>query len=184
MKTLACLVAAFVLGGCASSPMPPAKMLKDGEIAVPGDYRNWPKFLSAVQRPDNKQIREIWINPVGARAKAGEAFANGTQSVMELHSARLNADGTPVIGTDGKMVKDKLLKVFVMGKDAGWGATVPDNLKNGDWAYASYLADGKTPSSDPIAPCRTCHLAVASKDFVHRYDEYFSTRVAPAASQY
>lgn len=39
-------------------------------------------------------------------------------------------------------------------------------------------ADAKTPSGDPIGPCRTCHLPLGDKDFVHRYDEYFATRVS------
>jgi hypothetical protein len=48
------------------------------------------------------------------RARSGEKFANGTLMVMELYAAKANADG--------RLVKDKLIKVFIMGKNAGWGA--------------------------------------------------------------
>ncbi len=41
---------------------------KDGEIALPADYASWPKFLSGVQREDTKQIRELYVNPGGAKA--------------------------------------------------------------------------------------------------------------------
>lgn len=177
MKTLTTLVVAALLASCSVTPSAPPKMLNDGELPVPDDYRSWPKFLGDVARPDAKQVRDIWINPVGARARSGEAFPNGTLIVMELYAAKLNADGTPLTGTDGKLSKDKLLKVFIMGKHAGWGQAVPEGQRNGNWIYSAFLADAKTPSGDPIAPCRACHLPLTDKDFVHRYDEYFNARV-------
>lgn len=176
MKHLLGLTAAGLLAACTLAPSAPPKMLNDGELSVPDDYHGWPKFLSHVDRPDAKQVREIWINPVGARARAGEPFADGTLLVMELHAAKANPDGTLARSADGKLVKDKLAKVFVMGKNAGWGQAVPEGQRNGSWIYSAFLADGKTPSGDPIAPCRTCHLPLTSKDFVHRYDEYFAAR--------
>lgn len=177
MKRLSAALLVLLAAGCASQmASAPTKALNDGELAVPADYKSWPKFLSEVQRPDAKQIREIWINPVGAKTKAGENFPHGTISVMELHGAKTNADGSVVTGPDGKLVKDKLLKVFVMGKGAGWGASAPDTLKNGDWIYSAFMADGKTVAPDSVATCRACHLPLTSKDFVHRYDEYFAKR--------
>lgn len=176
MKTLIPLAVATLLASCSGSPSAPPKMLNDGELQVPADYRSWPKFLGDVARPDAKQVRDIWINPVGARARSGEKFANGTLMVMELYAAKTNADGSILTGADGRPVKDKLLKVFIMGKNTGWGQAVPEGQRNGDWIYSAFLADAKTPSGDPIAPCRTCHLPLTSKDFVHRYDEYFATR--------
>jgi hemoglobin len=163
--------------GCAQTGGMSTAKLKDGELAVPADYRSWPKFLVDIQRPDAKQIRDIYINPLGHATKSGDAFPNGTVSVMELYKARENPDGTLMKGADGKLVKGDLAKVFVMGKGAGWGGGVtPAELKNGDWIYSAFKADAKTPSGDEIAPCRACHLPLASKDFVHRYDEYFEKR--------
>jgi hemoglobin len=183
MKKLFALALASALVGCGGTPPAPSILLNDGELTVPADYRSWPKFLAEVQRPDVKQVREIWINPVGARARAGDGFANGTLLVMELYAARTNADGSPVAGADGKLVKDRLLKVFIMGKNRGWGEGLPEGQRNGNWIYSAFLADGKTPSGDPIAPCRACHLPLAGQDFVFRVDEYFAARpkMAPSA---
>jgi hemoglobin len=133
---------------------------KDGELTLPADYMVWPKFLSEVQRPDAKQVRELFINPVGAKTNQGQLFPNGTVMVMELYKAKMNGD-VPESGVDGKLVKGELAKVFVMGKGERWGQDVPDNLKNGNWVFAAYGPDGK---------------ALAQKDFVHRYDEYFEQR--------
>ena len=102
---------------------------------------------------------------------------------MENYAALAAADGTLMKDADGKLVKGDLLRVFVMGKDAGWGASAPEGLKNGDWIYAAYLADGKA-SADNTATCRGCHLPLANKDFVHRYDEYFQKRAGlPVSTQ-
>jgi hypothetical protein len=173
-------VSALVLAACSSvTPQAPVAQLKDGELAVPANYRNWPKFLSAVQRPDAKQVREIYMNTVATGGTAANGFPNGTVFVMENFAAAENPDGTLKLGPDGKLVKAALLRVFVMGKNEGWGASAPEGLKNGDWIYAAYLSSGdKAP--DPTVACRACHLPLtASKDFVHRYDEHFSK--APAA---
>ena len=187
-KNLAASIVAASLvalaAGCAQTATKPMSKVRDGELAVPSDYRSWPVFLTDVQRPDAKQIRDIYINPTGSRTGAGEMFPNGTISVMELYKARENPDGTLAKGADGRLVKGDLLKVFVMGKGAGWGDTVAKpELKNGDWVYGAYKADAKTPSGDDIAACRTCHLPIANKDFVHRYDEYFQTRVAAGSTR-
>lgn len=170
----------LALAGCAPmTAQAPVAPLKDGELAVPANYRGWAKYLSAVQRPDAKQVREIYMNPTGASGTAAAGFPNGTLFVMENYAAAANADGTLQQGADGKLVKGALLRVFVMGKNAGWGASAPESLKNGDWIYAAYLADGaKAPES--TATCRACHLPLANKDFVHRYDEHFTGKSAGA----
>lgn len=72
-------------------------------------------------------------------------------------------------------MKGDLAKIFVMGKEQGWGDGLPDNLKNGDWAYAAYDTSGK-PLMEDFTKCRACHAPLVQNDFVHRYDEYFQTR--------
>jgi hemoglobin len=150
-------------------------VVKDSELAVPAGYKAWPKFLSAVQRPDARQVREIYMNPVAGDATAASGFADGTIFVMENYAAKARADGTLEAGFDGKLVKGELLRVFVMAKDAGWGADVPESLRNGNWVYAAWLPNGQK-APDDTNDCRTCHLPVADKDFVHRYDEHFASR--------
>jgi hypothetical protein len=172
----------ILLAACApmrsAEPLPP---LKDGELRIPADYKTWPKFLSAVQRPDSKQVREIYMNPAATAGTAAQGFPNGSVFVMENYAAKVDVSGALVTGTDGKLVKGDLLRVFVMGKNQDWGQSAPVALRNGDWVYSAYLANGDK-SADPIAACRACHLPVgAGKDFVHRYDEYFSKAVATKA---
>lgn len=143
-----------------STPKP-----KDGELALPGDYTLWPMFLSEVQRPDAKQVLELYINPAGATTSRGQAFQSGTVMVMELYKAQLDGE-TPVTGADGKLVKSNLAKVFVMGKGDGWGQDVPEPLQTGAWIFSAYGPDGTSLAED-FTKCRACHAPLVQKDFVH-----------------
>lgn len=172
ISVLALAGAAFV-AGCASPPA--TKPLNDGDLAIPAGYSSWSKFLGAVQRPDAKQVREIYVNSTGAGATAAKGFGDGTVFVMENYAAAANPDGTLKTGADGKLVKGDLLRVFVMGKGEGWGQGVPEALRNGNWVYSTYLANGQKGPED-IATCRACHLPLKDKDFVHRYDEHFAAK--------
>ena len=167
---LALALLAALTAGCAMAPGTP----KDGELAVPADYKRWPKFLSAVQRPDAKQVREIYMSPNAAAATASTGFGPGTVFVMENYAALETTDGKLATDADGKLIKADLLRVFVMGKGAGWGQDVPESLRNGNWVYASYLADARSKGPEDLSTCRACHLPLANKDFVPRYDEHFS----------
>jgi Cytochrome P460 len=171
-------VVAVLAAACAPmSPAPQVALLKDGELPVPANYRAWPKFLSEVQRPDAKQVRELYMNTVAGSATPAAGFPNGTVFVMENYAAAANADGSLKQGADGKLVKGDLLRVFVMGKNPGWGQSAPEGFKNGDWIYAGYMPSGE-PSPEPTVTCRACHLPLVNKDFVHRYDEHFGKKSA------
>jgi len=184
------IMSGFVLSlaGCQATDSPGGKMTDnkgtmatamapaspDGTLPFPTDYKSWPKFLVEIPKAEAKQVRDIYINPTGARTSAGQSFPNGTVMVMELYKAKMDGDKLAA-GMDGKLVKGDMAKVFVMGKDQGWGDKLPENLKNGDWIYAAYDATSK-PQMEDFTKCRACHMPLAQKDFVHRYDEYFEKR--------
>ena len=162
---------AAVLFACAT----PTKPVNDGEVALPADYKTWPKFLSSVQRPDAKQVRDIYINPTGTGSKADQPFPNGTVIVMENFAVQVDAAGNPRSGADGKLVKSNLVRVFVMAKGRGYGANLPSELRTGDWVFTAYDASG-TKTADSLTACRSCHIPLASSDFVFRVDEYYAAR--------
>ena len=175
IKIRVLIAAATLLAGCSVLQMFTGPKYEDGEVPLPKDYKEWPKYLSAVQRPDAKQVREIYVNPTGSKTQAGQPFVDGTMFVMENYAAVLGADGNPVTGADGKLQKGNLARVFVMSKNEGNGSKVLPELKNGDWVYTSYDAGG-AKTADPLNTCRACHLPLVSKDYVQRYDEYFAMR--------
>lgn len=166
------LAAVALVGGCASAPPPP--VLKDGELALPAGYKTWPRFLPTIDRPDVKQVRDIYMNPVATQVKAGEPFPQGSRFVMEIYAAATLADGT--VRTDGnRLVKGPLMHVYVMGKEAQWGADVPELLRNGNWIYSAFKPDG-TPNTPIVNTCRGCHTPLKREDFVFHLDRYLAQR--------
>ena len=146
----------------------------DGDTAVPENYRSWPKFVKTVDKVKTSQVRELYINQAGMTTKRGDDFPSGTISVMELYDAQKTADGKPVMDKNGRLIKSKLSKIFIMEKGEGWKEKQPaGTVDNGDWIYSAYLADGKTQATSDFAACRTCHVPLADTDYIARYDEHF-----------
>ena len=136
---------------------------KDGELPLP-DYKSWDVFLKDVQKPDTKQIRDIYINAVGAGVDAGSPLPDGSSLVMEIYAAT---------EADGGLAKGDLSKVFVMTKQAGWGGN--SAIPNGGWVYGAFEADGSAAQVD-YNTCRSCHVPVAADDFVHKLGDYIAAR--------
>ncbi len=167
-------LATFVVGALGMTVALAADAIHDGGIPLPKHYAHWAVFLKDVQRPDAKQVRELYVNSVGAKAKEGDPFPVGTTFVMENHEA--------ASGANGELTSGPIVRIFVMRKIKGTPEGVPEGLQNGSWIYGSFTADGK-PAADDYQKCRACHLPLASKDFVQRYDEYFKTRAAGSKPQ-
>ena len=162
MKVAISCAAALVAAAALAADAP-----QDGQIALPTGYAGWPVFLKDVQRADVQQVRELYVNPIGARTQRGEPFPIGTVFVMENHKA--------VAASDGAASAGPIAKIFVMQKVDAMPVGVGEGLQNGLWVYGAFGADGK-PTGDTYQACRGCHLPLAQKDFVQRYDEYFEKR--------
>jgi len=65
----------FTTSGAKERPWP-----KDGELAWRAGYQSWPRFLVEIQRSDAKQIRDIYINPQGAKAVTGQPFPDAARN--------------------------------------------------------------------------------------------------------
>lgn len=177
MNKLSLFLIIFLVIGCTKNGQTPSTQSgtspKDGELSFPSDYASYPTFLKAVQKP--MHVRDLYVNPVGAKTQKGETFPNGSILVMAIYNAETDASGNVKKGSEGNNIKAGLAKVFVMQKGDGWGKNAPEDLKNGDWIYTAFTPDGK-PIEVDYAKCRACHLPLKDKDFVHRYDEYFDKR--------
>lgn len=170
---VAAALALALVAGCATRA--PTVPLEDGDLALPADYRTWPVFMAAVQRPDIKQVREIYVNPIGYDTRRGYAYGDGAMFVMENWAAKVGPDGEPVKGADGKLVKDRLAKVFLMQKGPGFATKVPADLRVGTWVFGSYDAKG-VKIAETFVACRGCHIPMSAQDYVWRHDEHFAAR--------
>jgi hypothetical protein len=169
-KALLCglLLSTFAYYGGAVVAAPP----RDGELQLPAGYKAWPLTLS-VQRPDLKQVRDIYVNAQASRPT--QPFPYGTVLVMEIYSAKVTRDGRPALDAAGELQKGALTRIFVMGKGSGWGQDVAPELRTGEWVYASYESDGRSAAGD-LNACRGCHALFKDWDFVALAAKYEAMR--------
>jgi cytochrome c553 len=127
-------------------------------VAFPEGYSSSFKRYHTINFPATKQVRHYFANPAAiSAAKAGKDLPNGSVLFAEVHSAKLDAEGKPVMGADGFFVPDKLLFYTAMQRDAGWGKDIPDLLRNEDWHYAIFTTDKKLRPGQNHAECLGCH---------------------------
>jgi hypothetical protein len=137
------------------------------QVNIPADYRAKLVRYTTVDRADNKQSRDLYINPEALAAiKAGRPAPSGTVIVLEAYRAKLEANGDPVKDANGRYIKDALVAVNVMEKRTGWGADYPASLRNGEWDYASFQASGVRAENRDMTPCLQCHLPKKDDDYL------------------
>ena len=66
----------------------------------------------------------------------------------------------------GRFQKGDLIAYTVMEKRAGWGTEYADDIRNGEWEYAAFGADGKFNDKANYKACFQCHKPHDAMDFV------------------
>jgi Cytochrome P460 len=136
------------------------------KIVFPSSYKSHVRYAT-VDRPDNKTVREVYISPESAKAvNPGEPLPHGTVITMEVYRARVDEKGDPVKDAAGRFIKGDLTGIFVMAKQADWGADYPDDLRNGEWEYARFTPEGQPHANADTTPCFQCHKPLSGQDFV------------------
>lgn len=137
------------------------------DVAYPTGFAT--EFLRYATRDkvERKVTRFFYINrPAFAAAEPGKPLPDGTVLVMEDHKARLGAGDAPVTDAAGALIPtDAVTNVFVMEKRAGWGAQYPEAVRNGEWEYAWFNADGQRRTDKTMDGCFQCHKPQADSDF-------------------
>ena len=127
-------------------------------VAFPEGYATSFRKYHTLNFPATKQVRYYFANPAAiTAAKAGKDLPDGSYLFVEAHSAKVDAEGKPVMGPDGFYVPDKLLFYTAMARDAGWGKDMPEILRNEEWNYAVYTLDKKLRPGQNHAECLACH---------------------------
>ncbi len=106
-----------------------------------------------------------------AAAKAGQPLPDGSAIYIEVWSPKTGADGKPIVGNDGRLVPDRPRSVTAMASGAGWGRDVPEMLRNENWNYAIFSADGKLRGEVNQAECLACHKPKANTSYLFLLDE-------------
>jgi hypothetical protein len=135
-------------------------------IVFPSGYKDHVRYAT-VDRPDNKTVRDIYVSPESAQmVNPGEPLPHGTVITMEVYRARVDEKGEPVKDAAGRFIKGDLTGIFVMEKQPGWGTDYSDDLRNGEWEYARFTAEGQRHPNADTTPCFQCHKPLGGQDFV------------------
>lgn len=172
---LAAFYAQLPPAGPAKSALLPA--LSRTRLAFPADYPNRYLRYHTISFPATRQVRHYYANAVAAQAaQAGKPVPDGGFLMVEVHSARLDAEKKPVMGADGHYVADQLLFYTAMERQAGWGAEFPEVLRNDDWQYAAFTAAQQARPGINQAECLACHKPLDKTSYLFTLDKLSAAR--------
>lgn len=168
---------AKVLGGIALPAAAAAGMLLfaargdagPDKIAYPANCKVGTLYTIA-DRYDVKQYRELYTTPEAIKAaKENKPLPAGTVITLIQYKAQVDGQGNPTKDAKGRFLKGDMIACAVMEKRAGWGAEYPDDLRNGEWEYSVFSADGKFNDKANFKACFQCHKPHEDKDYVISY---------------
>jgi len=154
------------------------------QVKITGEKINFPKdfakgvLYGTVDRADNKQFRELYTSQAAVdAAKKGQMLPHGTVITMVQYAAKLDAQGNPEKGADGRFIKTNIVGYTVMEKQKGWGAEIPAEIRNGEWEYRAFRADQTPNPQANLENCYKCHKPLDPKvDFLFSYDRMAGTK--------
>jgi Cytochrome P460 len=139
-------------------------------VAFPENYAKGVLYTT-VDRPDNKQFRELYSTPEAIEAiKAGKPIPSGTVLTMVQYKALLTAAGDPQKDAKGRFIKGPLIGYAVMEKRDGWGTEYSDDIRNGEWEYQAFKSDKSVNDKAVLKNCFTCHKPLDKQDFVFSFE--------------
>jgi len=146
-------------------------------VTFPEGYKDTFTKYHTINFPATKQVRYYYASkPAVAAAKAGKPLPDGSVLLAEVHAAKLDGDGKPVMGSDSFYVADKPLFYTAMASGAGWGKDIPEMLRNGDWNYAIFTLDKKHRPGVNQAECLGCHKPLDATSYTFTLKELAAAR--------
>ena len=137
------------------------------KVAFPTNFKSGVLY-NVIDRDDQKEVHHQYTSLEAIEAaKAGKPLPAGTVITSANYKAVLDPQGNPIRDAKGNFVAGELDRVVVMEKRPGTGAAYPENLRNGDWEFAAFTADGKfNPQAPAKEVCMACHKPHERLDYV------------------
>ena len=144
-----------VAGAAPAGPAVPSRM------TLPAHF---PAGFTAYQTTsEDGVITKRYANSIAWKAaKAGQPLPGGSIVMQVSYEAQKDASGKEVPGA--------VQGYSGMESRVGWGNSVPALLRNGDWDYALFGADGKRRDQLNQAPCLACHKPQEANSYVFTMD--------------
>jgi hypothetical protein len=139
-------------------------------VKFPEGYDQSFANYATVNRGNQKQVAKLYANEVAVSSyKKGQTADPGSVIVMEIYKPKMNAEGKPVLGSNGIFEIDTLAAVGVIEKKDTWDAAYPQDDRAGNWGFALYNPDGTSHSND--LDCAQCHIPLKDQDYLFTYQK-------------
>jgi cytochrome c553 len=136
---------------------------------------NFPQGFAIYQAYGDREAGNVtrrYVNQAAlAAARQGKPLPAGSIIVTATLAWRSDPAGKPLLDDRGEPVAGAVESYSAMESGSGWGAEVPALLRNGDWNYAVFGADGTRFDKANQAACLACHKPVASDSYVFTMKE-------------
>jgi len=144
-----------------SADTPPAGPAVPSRMTLPA---NFPMGFTAYQTESGEgTITKRFANSIAWKAaKTNQPLPSGSILLQVSYEAQKDAAGKEVAGA--------IQSYSAMESRAGWGNSVPLLLRNGDWDYALFSADGTRRDQLNQAPCLACHKPQEANSYVFTLD--------------
>jgi cytochrome c553 len=147
VESLATYWSSLPVGGAPRETEATALAARRPQMTFPADFPQ--AYVSYYTQEEDKNVTRYYANPIAVEAaRAGKPLPNGSIIMVEGRS------GDVVTYYSGMQAR------------AGWGASIPDLLRNGDWGYALFNAQKVRGEKNNYAMCLGCHKSVAADSFV------------------
>ena len=134
-------------------------------VAFPSGYDAMFTNYTTMNRAGSAAVAKMYANDVAvASYRKGQPAASGSIIVMEVYKPKKDADGKPIVGSDGVNEIAELAAIAVMERRDRWPAGYAADDRVGTWGFAIYKPDGK-PKENDLA-CVTCHTPMEQQDFL------------------
>jgi cytochrome c553 len=102
--------------------------------------------------------------------KTVQAFLANEAALAAARAGAPLPDGSMIVGVTTDTASGAVRGYSVMASQAGWGAAVPALLRNGNWQYGLFAADGTPRIGSAHARCLACHQPIGAKSHVFTLD--------------
>jgi cytochrome c553 len=154
-------------------------------VPFPENYKQTYVKYHTINFPAAKQLRYYYANPTAVKAaQEGKPLPDGSYLLAEVYSAKLGADGKPIVGADGFFEPDKQVLYTAMARDAGWGNDIPEMLRNENWNYAVFTLDKKHRAGVNQAECLGCHKPLDKTSYTFTIKELAAAKGAAPMPKY
>jgi cytochrome c553 len=120
----------------------------------------------------SKELRKIYANKIAIdAARVGKPIPDGSVLLLEKFQAKLNQDKQPAVNSSGLYVAAGRIGYNVMERQVGWGKDFSPIIRNDNWQYRAFEADGSPRARTNQAGCLACHKPHRATSYMFTLEE-------------